>query len=191
MSVSCASWRSGLRRDRRPLPACKLTFANRESNAPSWPGPGFPLGRRKLTLAGPIHASKVSLPAWSRTLTAGDKPPVVKGRFSVGQGKSGRTASPRAGFWRGRALTLPDTSSRWRGFRQLPLQDLRPVSRRARNFPRYAKKGWVAAREPRSSTIRRSARTCSSEMSRSNSSRSTVPNSSGVSTRRRSLSPLG
>jgi len=37
----------------------------------SWPGPGFQLGPRKLTLAGRTHALKVSLPAWFRTHTAG------------------------------------------------------------------------------------------------------------------------
>ena len=42
----------------------------------SWPGPGFPGGRRKLTLAGRTIAPKVSFLAPPRTHTGGQERPV-------------------------------------------------------------------------------------------------------------------
>lgn len=46
----------------------------------NWPGPGFPGGRGKLTLAGSAIASKVRFLAQPRTHTGGQKPPAANDR---------------------------------------------------------------------------------------------------------------
>jgi hypothetical protein len=66
---------------RKPRHHARCPVFGRAARVGSWPLPGFPSGRGKLTLADQASTSSVSSLAWPRTRSHGHELPLVTGSF--------------------------------------------------------------------------------------------------------------